>query len=225
MMTKYCLEACCQSARDALTAQTHGASRIELCEDLACDGLTPSLDTIRETLRSVSIPVNVLIRVRAGNFVYDKDEIAKMCLSIGEIRDLRVVTDDENVAERKVNAVVIGALTEEGEIDIPAVKEMMDAAGGLPITFHRAFDVCAQPKKAYKQLSELGIARILTSGQAPTAVEGSKLLAELVQMSANQKENAGRPTILVGGGVRPSNIDTLAEETGAQEFHSSYLLW
>ncbi|MBO7466104.1 MAG: copper homeostasis protein CutC [Bacteroidaceae bacterium] len=225
MMTKYYLEACCQSAQDALTAQNHGASRIELCEDLACDGLTPSLDTIRETLRSVSIPVNVLIRLRAGNFVYDKDEIAKMCLSIGEIRDLRVVTDDENGAERKVNAVVIGALTEEGEIDIPAVKEMMDAAGGLPITFHRAFDVCAHPKKAYEQLSELGIARILTSGQVPTAVKGSKLLAELVQMSASPKENEGRPTILVGGGVRPSNIDTLAEETGAQEFHSSYLLW
>ena len=224
-MTKYYLEACCQSAQDALTAQNHGASRIELCEDLECDGLTPSLDTIRETLRSVSIPVNVLIRVRAGNFVYDKDEIAKMCLSIGEIRDLRVVTDDENGAERKVNAVVIGALTEEGELDIPAVKEMMDAAGGLPITFHRAFDVCAHPKKAYEQLSELGIARILTSGQTPTAVEGSKLLAELVQMSASPKENEGRPTILVGGGVRPANIDTLAKETGAQEFHSSYLLW
>lgn len=225
MMTKYYLEACCQSAQDALTAQNHGASRIELCEDLACDGLTPSLNTIRETLRSVSIPVNVLIRLRAGNFVYDKDEIAKMCLSIGEIRDLRVATDDENGAERKVNAVVIGALTEESEIDIPAVKEMMDAAGGLPITFHRAFDVCAHPKKAYEQLSELGTARILTSGQTPTAVEGSKLLSELVQMSASPKENAGRPTILVGGGVRPSNIDTLAEETGAQEFHSSYLLW
>lgn len=225
MITDYFLEACCQNAADALTAQRHGASRIELCENLACDGLTPSLQTVSETLRAVSIPVNVLIRARDGNFIYSDEEIIEMCHSIGEIGALRIAPDDERLPMRKVNAFVIGALTEEGEVDIRAMEQMMRAAEGRPVTFHRAFDVCASPMRAYQELAELGVARILTSGHAPTALEGRKLLAELVGMSASKREDAGGPIVLVGGGVRPANIRILAAETGAAEFHSSWLVW
>ena len=218
MKSDYFLEACCQNAADAQMAQAHGASRIELCENLSCEGLTPSEDNILETLRSVSIPVNVLIRLREGNFVYNEEEVAEMCLSIGKIRDLSVTADDGPL--RKVNAFVIGALTEEGDIDTPAVRRMLQAAEGFPVTFHRAFDVCTDPLKAYRQLRSLGFSRILTSGHAPTAMQGRELLSELVALSGK-----GAPAILVGGNVRPDNIDILAHDTQAVEFHSSFLNW
>jgi copper homeostasis protein len=216
------IECCCQRAADARIAEAHGASRIELCEDLAHDGVTPSLDNIRETLLAVSIPVNVLIRCRAGNFIYSNEEVDAMTRSIALCRDLQVCTPDGEV--RRVNAVVIGALDEEGDIDVNAVSRMVDEArrpgSHLTITFHRAFDVCRDPIEAYSVICSLGIERILTSGQAPSAVEGSSLLAMLVERSHSC------PTqILVGGGVRPTNIDMLVEQTAAEEYHSSYLLW
>ena len=121
---------------------------------------------------------------------------------------------------RKVNAFVIGALTEEGDIDTSAVRRMLQAAEGFPVTFHRAFDVCTEPLKAYRQLRSLGFSRILTSGHAPTAMQGRAILSELVALSGK-----GAPAILVGGNVRPDNIDILARDTQAVEFHSSFLNW
>lgn len=215
-MVNYFLECCCQSADDARQAELSGASRIELCEDLAADGLTPSEDNIRATLATVDIPVNVLIRCRAGNFVYTADEVEAMVQSIRQCRDLRVTRSDGS--ERRVNAVVIGALTPLGDIDEPAVRRMMGVWDpARPVTFHRAFDVCRVPRQAYATLRHLGIQRILTSGHAPAAMEGRPLLRELVA--------AEGPVILVGGGVRPHNIDTLAADIQATEFHSAYLQW
>ena len=218
----YFVECCCQSAADAATAQAHGASRIELCEDLAHDGVTPSEDNIRATLSAVSIPVNVLVRCRAGSFVYTDEEVETMLRSIALCRDMQVTTPEGVV--RKVNAVVIGALDEGLDVDVPVVTRMVEDArrpgSTLAITFHRAFDVCRNPLEAYDVISSLGIERLLTSGHASTSLEGSSLLATLVERSHYC------PTqILVGGGVRPSNIDRLAGETSAAEYHSSHLYW
>lgn len=216
------IECCCQCAADARTAEAHGASRIELCEDLAHDGVTPSEENIRETLLSVAIPVNVLIRCRAGRFVYTDEEVDTMVRSIALCRTLQVCTPQGEV--RKVNAVVIGALDEEGDIDADALTRMVTEArredSTLAITFHRAFDVCRDPLEAYTFINSLGIERILTSGHAPSSVEGSALLATLVERSRRCTTQ-----ILVGGGVRPTNIDTLVADTAAGEYHSSHLLW
>lgn len=209
------LECCCQNADEALQSAMNGASRIELCEDLACDGLTPSEENVRATLAAVTIPVNVLIRCRAGNFVYTDDEVEAMVASIRRLRDLTVTLSDGS--ERRVNAVVIGALDADGRVDVAAVKRMLAAWDNRPVTFHRAFDVCADPLAAFDTIAHLGIARILTSGHAPSSTEGTALLAQLVSRSAA----TGGPVILEGGGVRPHNIDALAATTAAQEFHSS----
>ena len=216
------LECCCQSADDARRAEASGASRIELCEQLALDGLTPSDDNILATLAAVSIPVNVLVRCRAGNFVYTDEEVAAMVRSIEHIRQLTALATDGTV--RRVNAVVIGALTVEGHVDKKAMRFLVNAAKGMPITFHRAFDVCCDPEQAYDDIAMLGIDRILTSGQRKTAVDGCGLIAGLVQRNREPSlYGTPNPIILVGGGVRPRNIRVLAVATGASEFHSSCL--
>jgi len=239
------LECCCQSADDARRAEVSGASRIELCEELPVDGLTPSDANILATLEAVTIPVNVLVRCRAGNFVYTDEEIALMAGSIEHIRQLTTVSADGVV--RRVNAVVIGALTADGDVDRKAMATLLAAAWGegvaasaastrlsaphqedlpspserLAVTFHRAFDVCRDPLQAYADIAALGIDRILTSGHAPASSEGAELLARLVTMS---RQHSG-PVILVGGGVRPHNIGALRAATAADEFHSSCLAW
>lgn len=218
----YFLECCCQDAQNARTAQSHGASRIELCEDLAHDGVTPSKDNICRTLHAVTIPVNVLIRCHPGDFVYTDEDLQHMLQSIALCRDLCVTNPDGR--ERRVNAVVIGALDKYGDIDKKAVQQMVNEArlhdSHLAITFHRAFDVCRDPLQAYTVINEMGIERILTSGHASSAMDGRALLSQLVQQS-----HAGGTQILVGGGVRPSNIDILAKDTCTHEFHSSHLIW
>ena len=218
----YFIECCCQNAADALIAEAHGASRIELCEDLAHDGITPSEDNIRETLLAVSIPVNVLIRCRTGSFVYTSEEVDEMVHSIAMCRHLHICTPEGDI--RRVNAVVIGALDKRGDVDAEAMMHMVDEArrddSPLAITFHRAFDVCRDPMKAYTAIAQMGIERILTSGHAPSAMEGRVLLAQLIHQSHNCCTQ-----ILVGGGIRPTNIDILNSETGACEYHSSHLLW
>ena len=218
-MLPFYLECCCQSADEARKAEAAGASRIELCESLPLDGLTPSEANICATLGAVRIPVNVLIRCRAGNFIYTDDEVEAMVRSIERVRQLSANTPDG--CEHRVNAVVIGALTSEGDVDCVAMTRFLAAAAGLPVTFHRAFDVCRNPLQAYDDLTQLGISRILTSGHAPSAMEGRALLAQLVCRS----EDTRGPAVLVGGGVRPHNIVELIRSTAADEFHSACLDW
>ena len=217
MTRSFFLECCCQNAADARRAEVGGASRIELCEQLSLEGLTPTDENILATLAAVRIPVNVLVRCRAGNFVYTKEEVDTMVRDVERIRQLSVVTPDGD--ERRVNAVVIGALTPEGDVDREAMRRLIGAAEGLPVTFHRAFGVCRYPLQAYADIASLGIARLLTSGHAPSAVKGCGLLAELVRKS----QHGTGPVILAGGGIRPHNIAPLAVATAATEFHSSCL--
>ena len=196
------LEVCCGDLQSVRAAIEGGAHRVELCEALELDGLTPS-EAMMESAIGMGIPVQVLIRVREGDFVYNKDEICKMR------NDIRLA--------RKLGAagVVIGALMPDGSIDEEAIRCMMDEAEGLSVTFHRAFDVCRKPEEALEKIISIGCHRLLTSGQATTAELGIPMLKKLIEQAD------GRIIIMPGAGVNPQNASRILEETGALEIHGS----
>lgn len=196
------LEVCCGDLQSVRAAIEGGAHRVELCEALELDGLTPS-EAMMESAIGMGIPVQVLIRVRKGDFVYNKDEICKMR------NDIRLA--------RKLGAagVVIGALMPDGSIDEEAIRCMMDEAEGLSVTFHRAFDVCRKPEEALEKIISIGCHRLLTSGQATTAELGIPMLKKLIEQAD------GRIIIMPGAGVNPQNASRILEETGALEIHGS----
>ena len=188
--------------QSVLAAKAGGANRIELCRALDVDGLTPSKEMMEEAI-GLGIPVQVLIRPREGNFVYNEAEVESM------IRDIRL-------AKRLgANGVVIGALKPDGSIDEETIRYLVEAAKGLSITFHRAFDVCSQPLEALEQIIALGCHRLLTSGQAATAEQGIPLIKQLVELAGE------RLSIMPGSGVNPENACKILSETGAKEIHGS----
>lgn len=196
------LEVCCGDMQSVLAAKEGGADRIELCQALEVDGLTPSAEMMAEAI-GLGIPVQVLIRPREGDFVYDEAEIETM---LKEIR----------LAKRLgANGVVIGALKSDGSIDEETIRCLVSEATGLSITFHRAFDVCSQPTEALEQIVSLGCHRLLTSGQAPSAEQGIPLIKRLVEQSG------GRLIIMPGAGVNQENARRILSETGAHEIHGS----
>ena len=198
------IEICANSAQSCVEAEAGGAKRVELCAGIPEGGTTPSYGEIRtaQALTS-SVDINVIIRPRGGDFLYTPAEIRSMLLDIELCKQL------------KVHGVVFGCLTKEGDIDVPLMRRLIEAARPLSVTCHRAFDVCRDPFAALEQLIELGCDRILTSGQQSDAVKGIPLIAELV------KRAAGRIIIMPGCGVRESNIARIEAETGAKEFHTS----
>ena len=218
---KYFLEACCTSAADAVTAQRSGAARIELCSSLDIGGVTPSEELIRETLQALAedanpaIPVNVLVRPRGGDFVYCEEEIQQTIAGVEMCK--RLCVNDSKGAKHRVNGVVIGALRPDGGIDLEAMRRLVDAARPLQVTFHRAFDECADVERGLEDVVSLGCERLLTSGHEPDAFAGRFTLARLVRQAA------GRIVIMAGCGVRPHNIDAIAAASAAPEFHSSTL--
>ena len=196
------LEVCCGDLQSVCAAIEGGAHRVELCEALELDGLTPS-EAMMESAIGMGIPVQVLIRVREGDFVYNKEEVCKMQHDIRIARELGAA------------GVVIGALMPDGSIDEDTIRRMMDEAEGLSVTFHRAFDVCRNPEEALEKIISLGCHRLLTSGQAPTAEQGIPMLKKLVGQAD------GRIIIMPGAGVNPQNVSRILEETGAIEIHGS----
>lgn len=198
------IEICCSSLEEVLQAERAGAYRVELCSAIALGGLTPSYGVISSVVESVkTIKVNVLIRVREGGFCYNEEEIDAMC------RDI------EFCRKAGVDGVVIGALTAQGDIDMKACGKMIEAAQGMSITFHRAFDVCGDSEKALEDIISLGCDRLLTSGMEQDAEQGAKHIAELVEQAK------GRIIIMPGAGIRPNNIAWIEEMTAATEFHST----
>lgn len=191
------------SVEGAQTAQAAGAQRIELCSGLELGGLTPSIGLLQRTLGATRLPVYVLIRPRPGDFVYSAQEF-----------DV-ILEDIQAVKTAGAGGVVVGALTRDGAVDTQRVQQMIQAARPLEVTFHRAFDVCAEPSEALETLIELGVERILTSGGQATAWEGRFQIAQMVRQAGN------RVCILVGAGVRPENIGELRQITRAEEFHFS----
>ena len=209
------LEICCADLPSLRAAIAGGAHRVELCQALDMDGLTPSAGMIELAVNS-GIAVHVLIRPRGGDFVYSEDEVDCM------IYDIRMA--------RKLGAqgVVIGALTPDGDIDIQACQRMVEAAGDeMHITFHRAFDVCRKPEEVLMEIYSLGCDRLLTSGQAKSAEEGIGLLRKLVERSKQFEPREGCGVrgsdfrIMPGAGVTPQNAVRIIKETGATEIHGS----
>ena len=198
------IEICANSVESAVKAQEGGAYRVELCAGIPEGGTTPSFGDIRMARQLLQkTKLHVIIRPRGGDFLYSKLELDIMLHDIKVARQLGA------------DGVVFGCLTAEGNVDVPAMKMLMNAVGDMSVTFHRAFDMCKNPQEALEQIIALGCNRILTSGQEPNAVKGIPLLKELV------KQADGRIIIMPGCGVNPSNILQIAEETGASEFHFS----
>lgn len=196
------LEACCGDI-DSVRAAAPIADRIELCCALEIGGLTPSPTMIQAVARMRRPRINVLIRPRGGDFLYDTLEQELMLGDIGDC--LRA----------GVAGVVIGALTPEGDVDMDLCARMVEAAGEMSVTFHRAFDVCRDPEQALEDIIALGCDRILTSGCAPTALEGAPLLKKL------NEQAAGRIKLMAGGGVTPANAAEILRLTGLDEIHAS----
>ena len=194
------LEACVDSLEAAVAAEAAGADRLELCSALELGGITPSPGLLRLVCQQVSIPVQVLLRPRPGNFVYSQWEMEVM------------LEDMAWIAETGASGIVIGALTEEGSLAMEQM-ERAQRTSQLPLTFHRAFDHGRNLPEIAKQLQEIGFERILTSGGRASAQEGSEALRELQQDSGM--------IIMPGGGVSPENIAGLIANTSCKEFHFS----
>lgn len=202
-MTPYMLEVCVDSADSALIAANAGASRLELCSNLIIGGTTPTTALIELTKELVSIPVHVLIRPRFGDFFYTQLEVETMKRNIVSARN------------HLADGVVIGATTQDGQLDKAILQMLIELSGDMHLTLHRAFDVCKDPFETLETAIELGFHTILTSGQAATAQEGIGLIDELI------KQANGRITIMPGAGITPDSIGELATKTAAQVFHLS----
>ncbi len=204
MSNKSKIEICANSVESAVKAQQAGAYRVELCAGMSEGGTTPSFGEIRMARQLLNqTKLHVIIRPRGGDFLYSPIEQEIMLHDIKVARQLGA------------DGVVFGCLTAEGNVDMPLMKKLMNAVGDMSVTFHRAFDVCANPKEALEHIIELGIHRILTSGQQPTAEKGIPLLKELVEQAD------GRIIIMPGCGVNAENARKIAEETGTYELHFS----
>jgi len=195
------IEACVDSVTSALAAEKGGARRIELCDALETGGITPSAAKIQLCVERLSIPVIVLIRARGGDFLYGDTTTEEM------LRDITIAKSFG------AHGVAIGALLADGTIDVPRTQAMIEAARPMEVVFHRAFDGTPDPFAALETLHGLGVQRVLTSGQAPTALEGVDILRHLVQAAK------GRITILAGGGINEENAAAIVKGSGVQELH------
>jgi copper homeostasis protein len=196
-------EACVDSVESAAIAEESGADRVELCAGLMEGGLTPSAGMIRNVCRHLEIPVHVIIRPRGADFCYSDAEFQVMA------------QDVELAGELGAAAVVLGILLPDGRIDTRRTTRLMECAGAMAVTFHRAFDVALEPLQALEELIELGVDTLLTSGQEATALEGSALIAQLVQQAA------GRLQVMAGGGISERNVQRVMEETGVPAVHAT----
>jgi copper homeostasis protein len=199
------LEICCYSMECAVTAQQKGADRVELCAAPKEGGLTPSFGVLKSVRDAVSIPVHPIIRPRGGDFCYSAGEFSAMLDDVAQVNALGFP------------GLVIGPLNEDGHIDMPRMRQVMAAAKGMAVTFHRAFDMCGDPQQAYENLADRGVARVLTSGQQASAEKGLSLIMELSARS-------GVPRIMAGAGVRASNLHKFLD-AGVNELHSSAGKW
>jgi len=196
------LEICTSSYLSANNAQAAGAHRIELCSELSVGGITPSYGLLKQVVDTLSIPINVLIRPRSGNFTYSEAEFDIMKQDIQLCKDLGC------------SAIVSGVLHADNTIDIERTGELIELSKPLTFTFHRAFDWTANAKEAIGQLIDLGAHSVLTSGQNSSAVKGLPLLKELKGIASDKIK------ILPGGGINANNAG-LFKSAGFNEIHAS----
>jgi copper homeostasis protein len=197
------LEICTPTIQSAINAELGGAQRIELCANLREGGTTPSAATILACKKHLTIPVFVLIRERGGDFCYADLEMEVMLQDIIFCR------------ENGIEGVVIGAMTSDKKVHEAHTQAMITAAGNMQVTFHRAFDRMENPYQALEILKKMNIHRILTSGQADSAVLGVSVLKKLIEQAENQL------IVMPGAGVLPENMQYIVQETGCKEIHFS----
>ncbi len=199
------IEICVEGVDGLVAAQQAGADRVELCASLVEGGITPSLGTVREALRLATIPFHVIVRPRGGDFLYSQAEFQSM---LGDVAALR---------EFGVAGVVVGCLTVEGDIDEARMAALVEAAGPLAVTCHRAFDMTRDPAAALEALIRSRVGRVLTSGQRDTALEGVELLAALVRQAD------GRIIVMGCGALDADNIRSVRDKAGLTEMHFASL--
>ena len=199
------IEICVEGIDSLIAAQEAGADRVELCASLVEGGITPSLGTVRVALERATVPFHVIVRPRGGDFLYSDAEYRSMLADVDALRELGVA------------GVVVGCLMADGTIDEPRMAELVELAGPLNVTCHRAFDMTRDPAEALEALIRCKVGRVLTSGQRDTAVEGAELLAKLV-------EQAGERIVIMGcGALDATNIADLRRRTRLSEMHFASL--
>lgn len=199
-------EKCIGSFLEALEAQELGAERVELCDNLTEGGTTPSYGTIKMVVEKLNIPAFVIIRPRGGDFYYTPEEIEIMKEDIKICKELGV------------KGVVIGALNRDNTINYDAIKDMIDLAKPMSITFHKAIDELENPVTEVKKLANLEVNRILTSGTKETALEGENILREMI------KEAGEDIIIIVAGKVTKDNLNEISNLIPAKEYHGKKIV-
>lgn len=197
------IEIACFNSESAITAFENGADRIELCDGLSEGGTTPDVETVKQLRGKISIPMFVMIRPRGGDFTYSDEEFEEMKSDLLHLKSLQA------------DGFVFGILDADHEVNVGQNKQLVELAKPFPCTFHRAFDRTGDLEQSLEKVIECGFKTILTSGQKPNVSEGKENLKKLVELSG------GRIEILVGGGLRSTNIDEIREYTQAEYFHSS----
>ncbi|MBO7200914.1 MAG: copper homeostasis protein CutC [Bacteroidales bacterium] len=197
------LEICVNSIQSAYNAKAGGATRIELCQALEQGGTTPSYSTIEYCTNELKLRTYVLIRPRTGNFIYNSLEFDNIRREVIVCRQLGAT------------GVVVGFLDNNLDVDISKTKEIVDLAGEMEVTFHRAFDICNNPMQNLERVIDCGCSRILTSGCKATAYQGMDMLKKLVGQ-AN-----GRIKIMAGSGINADNAIEIINTTGVSEVHAS----
>lgn len=196
------IEICIETIDEALQAVEAGATRLEVCACMTEAGTTPSRGLIEAVVERAGVPVFVMIRPRGGDFHFNEDELDVMCRDIASAR------------AAGAHGIVSGALEAGGAIDHASTRELVGAAGPLPFTFHRAFDLVPDLPEALAVLRTLGVSRILTSGGASSALVGGDVIAGLMQRAGTSM------TIIAGGGVRAGHVAELVRRTGVNEVHA-----
>ena len=197
------MEVCVESVVSAVNAEKGGASRIELCGNLIDGGTTPSLGLVRRVQCCVTIPVMIMIRPRGGDFCYSEEEFETM------------KEDIEIFKKESVDGFVLGILNIDGSIDKDRCALLLNLCSPHPVTFHRAFDMAANPFSTLETIISLGFSRVLTSGQGHIAFQGLDLITKLVNQAA------GRIIVMPGGGISIDNLETILQVSGTTEFHGS----
>jgi len=202
MNRKCLLEISVESLEAAMAAERGGADRIELCGNLSIGGITPATELLRAVRAQLRIPIFFMVRPRAGDFVYSTGEFAEMKRSIAGAK------------ESGADGVVLGILTSDRRVDVARTRELVQSAKPLPVTYHRAFDEAADLRQALEDVIASGAKRILTSGGTKSALEGTAVLADLIEAAGE------RIFIVPGAGINAANIRQVAPRTKAREFHS-----
>jgi copper homeostasis protein len=197
------LEVCIDSVESAIAAQRGGAQRVELCSDLLEGGVTPGAGLIATVRARIDIGLFVMIRPRGGDFCYSDLEFEVMQHEIRHAQQLGA------------DGIVLGLLDDDGYVDVARTRQLVELAAPLAVTFHRAIDMTPNLAAALEDVISTGVTRVLTSGGAPDAPAGAREISRLVEAAQ------GRIAIMPGGGITPHNVDAIAQETGANEFHSS----